>query len=154
MHEEMSADLLQEVAGQILEDAAFIFTEPNEEIEWGDSDTILSATVPYSCDIAGDIIVSASGAFARSLAANLLGLDPDDEGIEGQEGDALGEFVNIFGGALLARWFGAEQKYEMGIPKVESTAASEQNKRISDAKWWTALVGDDEFRIDIVISVK
>ena len=150
--EELTIELLQEVTGQILEEAAFVFSE-QEESEWPPGESIFQASIPFTGEFDGTMTVAAGEAFVSSLAANLLGLDFGDEATPSQGKDAIGEILNIVGGALLGRWFGSDHTYNMGVPTVIECDAETHQKTVDGASVWLIMLCDEEHRLDIGVTL-
>lgn len=147
---ELNADMLEEVTGRILEDAAFVFAERVED-DWGETERIIRAEVVFHGAKNGKLHISTTHEFAEMLAANLLGLDMGDESAGEYSEDAVKELTNIVGGELLAAWLGADSHYEMGVPESTKTDIFTQKKLMESMLCWVPLLGDDEYRIDVAI---
>jgi len=66
----------------------------------------------------GRITVRCGNALASALAANLLGVSPDDAEAGAKAGDALGEVLNVLCGNLVTRVFGSQQTVHLSVPTV------------------------------------
>ncbi len=69
----------------------------------------------------GDVLLAFPHAFARFIAAQLLGGDPAAKWAPETLSDALGELVNIVTGNLQSRLADAGLPSEMGLPAVKET---------------------------------
>lgn len=150
---DLNQDMLEEVTGRILEDAAFVFAERVAD-EWDAASSIIRATVDFTGEAEGSLYISTTSEFAEMLAANLLGLDMGDEGAEAFSEDAVKELTNIVGGELLAFWLGEDAHYEMGVPNSEVINVQKQKSLIETMSCSVPLLGDDEYRIDVAIKTK
>ena len=153
MHErENDLRLLGRVVIEILEDAAFLFAEPmDEDARTEIADEVYVARIGYSGASSGEMVLSTPLTVASELAANLLGLEPDDPEVEGKGAEAVGEMLNIIGGALLKEWFGASSDFEMGIPSVERMSGDQFTQKTSGAALHLPLITEEGDRIDAAV---
>lgn len=149
---ELTPELLEEVAGRTIEDAAFVLIERASGERF--TGAVVRATVPFSCSCQGTVAVAAARTFAVFLAANFLGLDRDDPAAVENGEDALGELLNIVAGAVLERLFGAQELCRVGVPVMENLSSATHQVALEQSACWVSLVGDDEHRIDISVDVE
>jgi hypothetical protein len=114
---EIAPDRLAELLARTLEEAAFVFTEPADPAPPFDA-PVLEARLDFEGPSRGELAMTVTPAFARGLAANLLGLEPGDADIELRAGDALGEIVNMLAGAVVLELFGPAAQSRIGVPSV------------------------------------
>lgn len=137
---------------EILEEAAFLFCEPlDEQNESPVALEVFVAGIDFKGPVSGNILLSAPSDVTSELAANLLGLEPDAPEIGGRESDALGEMLNIIGGALLKEWFGSFSDFEMGIPNVQRMSHDELVQETARATLHVPLVTEQGYRIDAAV---
>ncbi len=142
-------DVLRRTVMDTLEDAAFIFTEPADDAppEWTE-DTILRAELPFSGEAAGSLIIGSSSEPTVELAANLLGIEPDDEDAQAMRADALGEILNIIGGIIIEAWFGTEADVQLGVPDVQTVNVAEYESKMTSTDCSFSLITEEGLRID------
>jgi hypothetical protein len=75
---EVTSDSLLRVTQQTLEEAAFVFTEPQEEA-LPLSGRCLEVKLGFEAQSPGTLVLRAPWDFANTLAANLLGAEPEDQ---------------------------------------------------------------------------
>lgn len=121
-------EILSRVVPHILEGAAFVFTDdlPPEQrpptSEWSAQGVRLTFEGPIS----GDLRLWAEKSFMIVLAANMLGIEPDDENAEAKAEDALKETLNMIVGTFLTDAYGNEPVFHLGIPEsIDATLLSE-----------------------------
>ena len=152
LEKENDIRVLGRVVIEILEEAAFLFTEPmDEDATQAPSPELIVARIGYRGPSRGEMLFSTPTNVAVELAANLLGLEPDDPEVEGKGDEAVGEMLNIIGGALLKEWFGSSADFEMGIPKVERMTGEEFAKSTKGAALHLPLITDEGERIDAAV---
>ena len=111
-------EMLTEVLSSVLEEAAFFMIEPEPVPDSLDGD-VFSATIDFEAVRGGQLRLTASRNLARNLAANMLGIDPNDAEADEQGRNALGEILNVLGGAFITRHFGTKVPFQLGLPTVE-----------------------------------
>ncbi|NLH49749.1 MAG: chemotaxis protein CheX [Myxococcales bacterium] len=132
------------VAQRILEEAAFIFAEPAEDDAPLESPTI-NAQLDFRGPSNGRLLLRASPEFAVLLAANLLGVEPDEPDALTRRQGAVGEILNMIAGALMETLFGDEVTVHLGIPEIDAglrpSATPAANR--------TVLLTEEEFPVEI-----
>jgi hypothetical protein len=116
--------LLEEVLGQVLQEAAFVFAEPADEPE-GWAPPVLTAQIAFECVRGGVLRLALPPRGAVEIAANMLGVDPGDPEAEEHGRAAVAEILNVIGGAFVTRFFGSKVPSQLGLPTtalVESPA--------------------------------
>jgi hypothetical protein len=117
MSTRVTVETLSEVAAQVLEDVAFVFTErAAEPSAW--SGEAIEATLPYSGPEDGALFVRTTPALGARFAANMLGVELDDPEVAARSNDAVGEMLNVVAGVLVARVFGTATLVHLGVPSV------------------------------------
>jgi CheY-specific phosphatase CheX len=115
---DLTPALLQDVVSRVLEDCAFMCTEPSpESTRW--SAPITRATLEFSGPRSGTIEVYATRELTMAIAADMLGIEMSDPDATELADGALGEITNVIAGALVARMFGTDCLVELGIPVVD-----------------------------------
>ncbi len=112
-----SAELVGQIVGTVLEEAAFAFSEPASP----DTPTATSgwtACIEFRALVSGELRLTLTHTLACQLCAGLLGLEPEDEEVQSRAKDTTGELTNILAGALLSTWLGETAEYELGTPAV------------------------------------
>jgi CheY-specific phosphatase CheX len=112
-----TSEMLGEVLSSVLEEAAFFMIEPEAAPHDYDGE-VFSATIDFEAVRGGQLRLTASRNLARNLAANMLGIDPNDAEADEQGRNALGEILNVLGGAFITRHFGTKVPFQLGLPTV------------------------------------
>jgi len=123
MNQERS-DLLRDVAGQTLEQLAFIFSFPDDldpEAIWEEAAT--GCHVTFNGPSQGELLLIISNAAMPELASNMLGMDEEETPQEDQQKDALQEALNVICGNLLPKIGGTEAVFDIQAPKILETEA-------------------------------
>jgi CheY-specific phosphatase CheX len=107
---------LETVACRVLEQAAFVFADPVPGLGELDGD-VVTTVVTFSGPASGWVKMSSTLDFGVEVAANLLGIEPDEPGASQYANDALCEILNMVIGEVVEDWFG-EGACQLGIPEV------------------------------------
>jgi CheY-specific phosphatase CheX len=117
MSSSVTVDVLAEVAGRVLEDTAFVFTDrAPDPASW--SEAAVAAEIGYAGPEQGEIRMVASPALAARLAANMLGAEPEDAESVERGPEAVREVLNVVAGALMARVFGTGVVCHLDVPRA------------------------------------
>ncbi len=117
MLQEQTTTTLTKTFSEVLANLAFMFTD-DEPAEPCPDDRWLETTIAYHGPESGSLRFWCTRSFATSLAANLLGVDPQDETARDQEDDAVKELMNIVCGQLVTAMYGATRVFELTIPET------------------------------------
>jgi hypothetical protein len=113
---EPSAELLTDILGQVLQESAFIFAEPDDEPQaW--AGTVLVVRIAFESTRGGWLRLLTSLPAAAEIAANMLGIDPGEEA-DANGRAAVSELLNVLGGAFLTRFFGTAVPSQLGLPST------------------------------------
>lgn len=137
-------ELLNEVFSEVAEKLAFMFSDMPDEDEFSDiqSDSI-KASMAFAGPFTGSIDIVVTEEMCSEIAANVLGLDFDDELLtENAANDALKELLNVTCGHVLTSIAGEEPVFDLTIPEIASLN-EEQWKEMRDDPTTCALLVDD-----------
>ena len=111
------ADTLRTTVHAVFEAAAFALVDgPDPAAPWCAGDDLLTAHVRFEGPFTGIVSLSMPAALARELAANMLGLEPEDTEAGARGRDCVGELLNMVCGNLLPRLAGAVPAFDIGAP--------------------------------------
>ncbi len=109
--------LLTDILGQVLQESAFIFAEPDDEPSaW--PRPVLTALIAFESTRGGTLRLVTTPAASAEIAANMLGIDPGQEADENGRA-AVAELLNVLGGAFVTRYFGTAVPSQLGLPSTE-----------------------------------
>jgi hypothetical protein len=114
---EATSELLVDILGQVLQDAAFMFVEPAQEPVGWDA-RVYAATIAFESVRGGLLRLTAALPAGVELAANMLGTDATDPEAEENGRAAVSEILNVIGGAFLTRYFGTKVPSQLGLPQA------------------------------------
>lgn len=127
--DESTESAVRQVFGEVLERFAFMFVEPPDEAVAAPAEPMLAARMGFDGPLRGTVALAVPAPLARELAANVLGVEPDDG--EAMPGDALKELLNVVVGNLLTALAGEAPVFDLTIPELVRF----------DASHWDALAG-------------
>lgn len=119
--------LLGELTASALEECAFVMARPSpDSIPWPEE--VVRATMGFDGPAPGRLGLTTSAECGAELAANMLGVDPDDPDVEASVEAALAELANILCGVLVERIFGREASCKLGLPQVAHGSIAESRR--------------------------
>jgi chemotaxis protein CheY-P-specific phosphatase CheC len=108
---------LTTVAVDVLGDLAFMVTD-DELLELPTGTVWMQGEVSYFGPVEGTVSCWCTRDFAVRLAANLLGIEPEEGEAQVNAEDSVREFMNVLCGQLVTLWHGTQDVYNLSIPKV------------------------------------
>ena len=128
---------------EVLENLGFMFGDPVEKDELpSEVEGCLRAQISYQGPTRGRLTLLVPQSVAGELAANLLGLDADDDGAQANAADALGELMNVTLGQLLTAMAGNEAVFDLSPPVVAEADAASWKQMRDDEQALAFLVED------------
>lgn len=125
--QQQKSTILTTICSEVLSNLAFLFTEeePGERLPDG---SWLETTIRYKGPCAGTLKFTCTSDFSILLAANLLGIAPQDQEAQDKGRDAVKEFMNIVCGQLVTAIHGTDDVINLTIPEI---------RELSEAPEWT-----------------
>jgi CheY-specific phosphatase CheX len=111
-----NVDALLRLSSCVLADCAFLLTEPADGSIALDTD-LVHAVVEVTGARSGSLALSVPRPLAAVVAADMLGVSPDDPEVRAQAEGAVAELANVLVGAVVERFCHGEA-CELGLPKV------------------------------------
>ena len=113
-----------EIAGMIFLDIserlAFMFGDPVSRDNLPTTDAAwASAKVEFKGEVSGSIALTVPRSLCLELAANILGLDPDDLEYGDITADALSEMLNVVAGHIVRGLQGDGAAFSLSVPVYE-----------------------------------
>jgi chemotaxis protein CheX len=134
--QECFADMLLDGAREVFETMMFMTLEechvPSLQVE----DPTLLGSITFKGSVEGCLAICFNIDCAKSIAVNMLGMEPDEELSEEDVADAIGEVVNMVMGALKSRIMESVGDVQVSIPSVISgnelvSTLGENSERVS-----------------------
>lgn len=120
-------EILVETLFNVFEQQTFMFCEPADKSELPDNgDTYVGARIDVLGDTGrGYLVVVIPKSLCVEVAANVLGIDEDDEDAVDKGLDAFKELVNVACGQLLTRVAGEKPVFNLSVPREKVLAGAE-----------------------------
>ncbi len=109
---------LSNIAIETLEKLAFLFAFPADEADTGQPGPGVAVSVSFAGFFSGTLIIKVSAEALPELAANMLGVDEDEETTLDQQHDALKETLNVICGNLLPEIAGRQEVFNIDSPQI------------------------------------
>lgn len=109
--------VLLEVFTDILESQAFMFSDMLDEVPSFPGHSILVG-IRFSGPIQGELCMAMPVDLSLQVAANMLGLEPEDELAEHRANDAVKELLNVACGHVLTGLAGEEPVFDLAVPTL------------------------------------
>ena len=145
MMQEQKTATLTTIFSDVLANLAFMFTDDDDDTP---GDQWLETAISYMGPHKGTLVFRCSRSFAALLAANLLGLDAEDEHADESAHDAAREFMNIVCGQLVTTLHGSDDIYNLTIPEV--TMLEETPNLVDDSGDEASVLSVEGHRIQLV----
>lgn len=139
--------LLQDVVTRTIEDAAFMFAMPRYSEVPGGGEMVM-AGLDVSGSLEGRLSMAMDPDEVQRLAANMMGLEPDDPVLDTGADGALGELLNIVAGILVPEACGSDEEYALGLPDVCRVDLASLDRHLSWVAVALPLLTDEDRRID------
>lgn len=118
LNEDHTAELSR-VFTDVLEQLAFMFADPPEDELPPAEEGLARASMTFHGPFSGELTLTVPREMAPVLAANVLGLEPDDELVLQAPYDALKELLNVTCGNVLTAIAGDEPIFDLSVPAIE-----------------------------------
>ncbi|MBN1675497.1 MAG: chemotaxis protein CheX [Kiritimatiellae bacterium] len=118
-------EIVRDAVATALERFSFMFSEEpeDEQVDPGAGD-LLRTTIVFTGPPTGKLGLAAPVRWCQELAANILGLSPEETKRDSAE-DAFRELANVACGELLERLGGEEDLFDIAVPEMVVLTRSE-----------------------------
>lgn len=135
---EVMKNVLIEALTEALETTAFMMPLPLEDELPSPTQGVL-VKIDFVGPVSGSIELWAGSEFAQMLAANVLGIEPDDAEAQEKGIDTVKEMVNIIGGVMLTKLAGSPADvFNLTVPQAQEQL---------DAESWEDYVAQDDVTV-------
>lgn len=112
-------EVVSEVFCSVIEQIAFMFAEITEPADLPAMDQpFAEASMSFDGPLRGRLIMAVPRQACRQLAANILGMESDDEYVASRADDSLKELLNVTCGHILTSLAGDRPVFDLSIPQV------------------------------------
>lgn len=145
----LTDEVLRRSLANVLEEAAFVFTEPTDGPSPAAQEALI-ARLAFRGDHVGELWLVVPEELGWTLAANMLGIEDRSEA-RAASVDATGELLNILGGVLVEACWGQGVRCDFGTPTV---ARGDWPESELLALRRVTLIAEDEQRVDLAVHCK
>ena len=118
-------EVMAKVFNEVLEQLAFMFADPPEMDHPDLDDDLAEASMTFHNAFSGAISLVVPRAMGPVLAANVLGIEPDDEAVLRAPYDALKELLTVTCGNVLTAIAGDEPVFDLTVPEIVERSRDE-----------------------------
>ena len=112
------SEILAHEAADTMEKLAFVFASAGEGRKTFEDGSAVAAQVRFTGPFDGILLMLISSGILQELAANMLGIDEDEEIEDSQRHDALKETLNVICGNLLPVIAGRQSVFDIAPPEM------------------------------------
>jgi CheY-specific phosphatase CheX len=123
---------LDEVLPDVMGKLTFMFVEPAGKYDLTPPTECMSASMTFSGERNGNLTLAVASEVCGEIAANVLGVETDENLTDAEKLDALRETLNVLCGNVLTAVCGESAVFDLSIPETASLTL----------EGWRQLVGD------------
>jgi CheY-specific phosphatase CheX len=114
---------------EVVEQLTFMFGEvtPKDELE-AEGTEFMAAAMKFHGDLEGELTVAVPEDITVEIAANILGLEPEEVEPEFMRRDALAEMLNVVCGHVIMALAGSDANFKLDAPRTGSVQEDEFNR--------------------------
>jgi chemotaxis protein CheY-P-specific phosphatase CheC len=118
------SQLVAQVFCEVMEKLAFMFGEPaDKQRSVPPESTYIQTTMTYTGPVSGMLALTVPASLCPHIAANVLGVDPEDDRAVGGSLDALKEVLNVTCGHVLTAIAGETPVFDLSVPQTATLGA-------------------------------
>lgn len=141
------AQTLTAIFSDVLANLAFMFTE-DDLAESAPGEIWIETEIRYEGPECGTLLFRCARDFCVLLAANLLGVDAENDAAATQSEDAVKEFMNIICGQFVTATFGSDDVYNLSIPVTRELPQS-PDLELGHGEPFVSTLSVDGFRVQL-----
>ncbi len=136
-------EVLDDVFSSVLESLAFMFAERADKGDLPPADgTSLAVRMRFAGPFSGTLALTVPEATCTELAANVMGMEPEDKAAEEHAADALREVLNVTCGQLLTALAGEEPVFDLSVPNADRQPAAHWDATLQQPETLAFLVDE------------
>ena len=136
---------------QVVEQLTFMFGEPADkgDILDADGDYIL-AQMGFTGDVNGTLSIAVPADCVAEIAANILGLEPEEMEASSMAADSLGEMLNVICGHVIMAIAGTSADFRLGSPVIVPATTGFLAECVDDSDWLGFLLEENLVLLGLV----
>ena len=129
---------------EVVEQLTFMFGEvvPKDEAHTPGM-LFTQATMSFSGDLTGTLSVAVPSDVTAEIAANILGIEPEDIESETMMNDALGEMLNVVCGHVIMAMVGKDANFKLVTPVTDFVSEEHYAHMMASDDYTTLLLDDN-----------
>lgn len=136
---------------EVVEQLAFMFGEPTHKSALLDADgDYVLAQISFTGDVAGTLSLAVPRACVPGIAANILGIEPEEVEADAMATDSLGEMLNVICDHVIMAIAGKRADFSLGSPRVVAATPGFLAARIDDPDWLGFMLEDNTVLLGLV----
>ncbi len=142
---------LKAIFSEVLANLAFMFTDDEPQAD-NSGQQWFETVIEYEGPHKGSLRLRCTRDFAVLLAANLLGIDPEDGVAQDQCDDATREFMNIVCGQFVTAMHGPDDVYNLSIPQMSELPETPDLEYSDGVNIWTVSIDGHTIQLSCELS--
>lgn len=136
---------------EVVEQLTFMFGEPTRKSALRDADgDYVLAQISFTGDVAGTLSLAVPGSCVPGIAANILGLEPEEMEADAMAMDSLGEMLNVICGHVIMAIAGKRADFRLGSPRVVAATPGFLAARVDDPDWLGFMIEENTVLLGLV----
>lgn len=136
---------------EVVEQLTFMFGEPAHKAALLDADgDYVLAQLSFTGDVVGTLSLAVPGECVPEIAANILGLEPEEMESNSMAPDSLGEMLNVICGHVIMAIAGKGADFRLGSPSVVTATPEFLAERVDDPDWLGFLLEENMVLLGLV----
>jgi CheY-specific phosphatase CheX len=136
---------------EVVEQLTFMFGEPTHKSALLDADgDYVLAQISFTGDVTGTLSLAVPGACVPGIAANILGLEPEETEVDAMAADSLGEMLNVISGHVIMAIAGKGADFRLGSPRVVAATPGFLAARVDDPDWLGVMLEENTVLLGLV----
>lgn len=129
---------------EVVEQLTFMFGDvvPKEEASLPGT-LFTQASMTFSGDMVGHLTVAVPTEITAEIAANILGLEPEDIESEAMMNDALAEMLNVVCGHVIMALAGTDANFKLDAPHTDYVSEEQYNAMMVSDDFVTLMLDDN-----------
>lgn len=128
---------------EVVEQLTFMFGEPTPKDDLdAEGVEFLQATMSFEGDLKGRILVAVPVDITAEIAANILGLEPEEVESEEIKRDALAEMLNVVCGHVIMAMAGTDANFKLTSPETAPVNEDDFNQMMLSDDYMGLILDD------------
>ncbi len=150
----MRDQIVEAVSGtflQVVEQLTFMFGEPADKGDIVDVDgEYILAQLSFTGDLCGTLSLAVPNDCVPEIAANILGLEPEEMEANSMAPDSLGEMLNVICGHVIMAIAGKGADFKLGSPAIGPATPAFLADAANDSDWLGFLLEENLVLLGLV----